>query len=92
LITIPNVVNDLLIFPAYFNRSPEAAVIFCLYDPAKSTKCNFGVFKTCIPFIYVFIDIAIVNIECERDDYLFIIVYPTCLFLIPVFKQSSSFN
>jgi len=43
---MPKVVKDLLIFPAYFNRSPEAAVIFCLSDPAKSTKCNLGVFKT----------------------------------------------
>jgi hypothetical protein len=63
LITIPKVVRDLLILPAYFKRSPEAAVIFCLYEPAKSTKCNFGVFRTCTPLTYVFKDKDIVKIE-----------------------------
>ena len=38
LITIPNVVKDLFMFPAYFSLSPVVAVIFCLSDPAKSTK------------------------------------------------------
>ncbi len=51
-ITIPKVVRDLFIFPAYFNRSPVAIVIFCLSEPAKSTKCNFGVFKIFFPSIY----------------------------------------
>ena len=37
-ITIPKVVNDLFMFPAYFSLSPVEAVIFCLSDPAKSTK------------------------------------------------------
>jgi hypothetical protein len=49
--------------PAYFKRSPEAAVIFCLYEPAKSTKCNFGVFRTCTPLTYVFNDKDIVKME-----------------------------
>jgi len=30
LITIPRVVKDLLMFPAYFSLSPVAIVIFCL--------------------------------------------------------------
>ena len=49
LITMPRVVSDLLIFPASFNRSPEALVIFCLSDPARSTKCSFGVFNIFLP-------------------------------------------
>lgn len=46
LITIPNVVRDLFMLPAYLSLSPEAAVIFCLSEPAKSTKCSLGVFRT----------------------------------------------
>lgn len=72
--TMPKVVKDLLIFPAYFNRSPEAAVIFCLSDPAKSTKCNLGVFKTWVPFTYDLIEKEIVKIECDLEDSLFIMV------------------
>ena len=30
LMTMPKVVSDLLIFPAYFSLSPDALVIFCL--------------------------------------------------------------
>lgn len=37
-ITIPKEVRDLLIFPAYFSLYPVDMVIFCLYEPAKSTK------------------------------------------------------
>jgi len=36
-----NVVNDLLILEAYFNRSPVASVCLCFYEPAKSTKLSF---------------------------------------------------
>lgn len=88
--TIPKVVKDLLILPAYFNLSPDAAVIFCLSDPAKSTKWSFGVLRTCAPLTYVFMLNEIVKIEWDREDSLFIIVSPTCLFLIPVFKQSNN--
>jgi hypothetical protein len=33
----------------------------------------------------------IVKIEWEREDYLFIIVYPICLFFIPTVKHSNNF-
>ena len=49
LMTIPKVVKDLLIFPASFSLSPVAFVIFCLSEPAKSTKCNLGVLSTFFP-------------------------------------------
>lgn len=49
-------------------------VIFCLSDPAKSTKCSFGVFNTFFPSIYDFMASEMVKIEWDRDDYLFICV------------------
>ena len=61
--TIPRVVSDLLMFPAYLSLSPVAKVIFCLYEPAKSTKWSFGVFKTFLPSISYLIDREIVKME-----------------------------
>lgn len=61
--TIPRVVNDLLMFPAYLSLSPEAMVIFCLYEPARSTKCSLGVFSTFFPSIYDLIAREIVKME-----------------------------
>ncbi len=63
LITIPRVVKDLLIFPASFSRSPVAIVIFCLSEPARSTKCSLGVFNTFFPSIYDFMASETVKIE-----------------------------
>lgn len=67
-ITIPNVVKDLLMFPASFKRSPEAAVIFCLSDPARSTKWSFGVFRFWTPFTKLVIEKDIVKMEWDLDD------------------------
>ena len=50
LITIPSVVSDLLMLLAYLSLSPTAAVLFCLYDPAKSTKCIFDFLRMLLPF------------------------------------------
>lgn len=50
LITIPRVVNDLLILLASFNLSPIAAVLFCLSEPAKSTKWILDFFNMLLPF------------------------------------------
>jgi hypothetical protein len=61
--TIPNVVKDLFIFPAYLSLSPEAIVCFCLYEPAKSTKCSFGVLRTFFPSSSILHDKDIVKIE-----------------------------
>ncbi len=72
--TMPRVVKDLLIFPAYFNLSPVAIVIFCLYDPAKSTKCSLGVLRTFLPSISDLMASEMVKIEWDRDDSLFICV------------------
>ena len=72
LMTIPRVLSDLLILPAYFSRSPLALVIFCLSEPAKSTKCNLEVLRTFLPLSYDFMSTTMVKIECEREDYLFI--------------------
>lgn len=75
-ITILNDVSDLFILDAYFNRSPAARVDFCFSDPAKSTKCNLEDlidYPSEFNFFY-FVLIYNVNIECERDDYLFIFV------------------
>jgi len=60
---MPRVVSDLLIFPAYFSLYPEAFVIFWRSEPAKSTKCNFGVFKTFFPSSSDLIAKAIVKME-----------------------------
>lgn len=49
-ITIPNTVNDLLIFAASLSLSPVAAVNFYLSLPAKSTKFNL-LFLVYIPFV-----------------------------------------
>lgn len=69
-ITILNEVKDLFIFDAYFNLSPQASVILCFSEPAKSTKCiledlmekepEFDAFS----FIYIFK----VKIECDLED------------------------
>jgi hypothetical protein len=61
--TIPRVVKDLLIFPASFSLSPVAIVIFCLYEPARSTKWSLGVFNTFFPSIYDFMASETVKIE-----------------------------
>jgi len=63
LITIPKVVSDLLIFPAYFSRSPVAWVAFCLSDPAKSTKWSLGVLRHLCPSVSNLIDKDIVKME-----------------------------
>lgn len=55
-------------FPAYLSLSPEAAVIFCLSEPAKSTKCSFGVFKTWQPLTSDLIENDIVNMEWDLED------------------------
>lgn len=91
LITIPKVVKDLLMFPAYLSLSPVANVIFCLYEPARSTKWSLGVFKTFLPSISSLIEREMVKIEWEREDSLFIIVSPICLFFIPILRHSTSF-
>ena len=72
LMTMPKVVSDLLIFPAYLSLSPVAMVIFCLSEPARSTKCSLGVFSTFFPSISDFMASETVKTECEREDYLFI--------------------
>ena len=91
-ITMPRVVNDLLMFPASFRRSPVAMVIFCRYEPAKSTKCNLGVFRTFFPSTSDLMASEIVKIECERDDSLFICVSPICRFFMPIIKHSINFS
>lgn len=90
--TIPRVVKDLLIFPASFSLSPVAIVIFCLYEPARSTKWSLGVFNTFFPSIYDFMASETVKIEWDLEDYRFIWVYPICLFFIPIFRQSCSLS
>jgi hypothetical protein len=65
---MPNVVNDRFIFPAYFNLSPDAIVSFCLYEPAKSTKCNFGVFNIFFPSSSILHDNDIVKMEWDLED------------------------
>lgn len=80
--------------PAYLSLSPVADVNFCRSLPAKSTKCSFGVLII-FPFPYylssIRIDKEIVKMLCERDDYRFIMVSPTCRFFIPVYKHYKSF-
>lgn len=72
LMTIPSVVSDLLMLPASLSLSPEAMVIFCLSEPARSTKCTFGVFNTFFPSISDLMAREMVKMECEREDSLFI--------------------
>ena len=53
--TYPNMVRDLLMFPASFNLFPAAADNFYLSDPAKSTKFNLEVVVIFISFSFVII-------------------------------------
>lgn len=68
LITIPRVVKDLLMFPASLSLSPEAAVIFCLSDPAKSTKWSLGVLRVFFPSIELLRERAMVKMEWDLED------------------------
>ena len=83
LMTIPSEVRDLLMLPASFNRSPEAAVIFCLSDPARSTKCSLGVLRILWPLDSMRMEKLMVKMEWDLEDSLFINVSPTWRLFIP---------
>ena len=87
LITIPNVVRDLFMFPASFSLYPMAAVLFCLYEPAKSTKWILDLFIILIPFSICLLCTLRLKIACDLDDSLFMSVSPTCLVRTPWFRS-----
>lgn len=83
--TLPSALNDRLIFAAYFIPSPVAWVLLCLSEPAKSTKFSFPALNFSFPNSSVSSDsIWMVNILWDLDDYLFMAVYLTALFLNPM--------
>ena len=86
-ITLPKAVNDKLILVAYKNRYPVDPVLFCLYEPAKSTRLNLEPISFSVPSFFLYKDYTyIVNIECDRLDYVFINVYAVDLLWIPIFR------
>lgn len=88
LITIPNVVSDLLILLASFNLSPSAAVLFCLYEPAKSTKWILDFLSILCPFSTCLFSTLKLKIAWDLEDSRFIKVSPTCLVLTPWFNRT----
>lgn len=53
VITLPSAVRDKLIFVASKNRSPQVdPLLFCLYEPAKSTKLNFDPTNFSVPSVF----------------------------------------
>lgn len=49
-ITFPNALKDKFIFAAYFTPSSLIFVLFCLSEPARSTKLSFPTLNFCAPF------------------------------------------
>lgn len=85
-ITLPNALNDKLIFVAYFIPSPVAPVLLARYEPAKSTKFNFDALYFSSPLSSCYWEsMYMLKILCDRDDYAFIFVALVALFLKPAY-------
>lgn len=89
--TLPNALKDKLIFWAYLSLSPSAPVLLNLSLPAKSTKFNL---LATYRFSYWFVKDTYadskynINNKCDLEESLFMAVYPTDLFLLPMFIYS----
>lgn len=76
-ITFPNALKDKLILLASLSLSPVACVLAYRSLPAKSTRFNLPALIFYSPFPSVSdISTYTVNIECDRDESLFIAVSP----------------
>ena len=85
LMTLPGADRDLLIWPASFRRSPWAWVSLVLSDPAKSMILKADVLLETAPEAADVIEhsITVDKTEWDLELSLFILVAPTCLFLVP---------
>ena len=83
LITFPRADSDLLIFPASLSLSPYAWVSLVLSDPARSMIWNVDDLTEHIPFSNDLLSIKVERTECDLELCSFILVAPTCLFLVP---------
>ena len=86
--TFPNALRDKLIFWPSFIRAPVAPVLLNLSLPAKSTKFN-RLATYFRPYGGPLADYRWrAKSRWERDESLFIAVYPTALFFVPKFRNS----
>uniref|UniRef100_A0A0A9G6T7 Uncharacterized protein n=1 Tax=Arundo donax TaxID=35708 RepID=A0A0A9G6T7_ARUDO len=83
MITSPRVDNDLLMFAASFKRSPSAPELFCLSEPARSTKFNLPKRRCVIESLSQWLSITQVKTLCERLLSLFIFVAAIFRFATP---------
>lgn len=83
LITLPRAERDLLILPASLSLSPYACVSLVLSDPARSIMWKVDDFTEHIPFSNDLLSMCVDNTECDLELCSFILVAPTCLFLVP---------
>jgi hypothetical protein len=83
LITFPRAESDLFIYPASFNRSPEAWVSLVRSEPARSTMWKVELFITQMPFSNVLLSMKVERTECDLELYWFIAVDPTWRFSVP---------
>ena len=94
-ITMLKSVRDRFILDAYLSLSPYTSVIFCFYEPAKSTKWILDDFTLFIATSLV--TIFKVRMECDLEEMLFILVSAIDLFLSPflssliIYSQLSTF-
>lgn len=90
-ITMLREVNERFMLDASLSLFPDAWVDFCFSDPARSTKCIFEdlIEYSSVPSFLERVLITMLKIECEREDYLFILVSAVVLFFIPLSKQDN---
>ena len=81
LITLPSASRPLLIWMPSCSRSPLAPVRLARSEPARSTKCSFGL-KT-LPVLAKRSSRLMVKMACERELDAFIAVAPVCRFRAP---------
>ena len=71
--TFPNALKERFIFVAYLAPYSFIVILFCRYEPAKSTRFSFPTLNFGFPWASVVCSsIFIVNMQCDRDDSLFI--------------------
>lgn len=89
--TLPKALRERFIFVVYLTPSAPLLSVFCLSDPAKSTKLSLPTLNFKFPFSSVDCSSTfILNMQCDLEDYLFILVCLTDLFLYPILRYFSS--
>jgi hypothetical protein len=71
--TFPKALKERLILVAYLTPYSFIVILLCRYEPAKSTKFSFPTLNLVLPWASVVCSsIFMVNMQCDRDDSLFI--------------------